>query len=102
MYWKRFRGRRRNFVTKPASSETAVKSVSIPDSIKTLHVGDTYDLNVVVEPSEQKKLIKYTTDQTKIVSINSDGQVTAEAQGIATVKATAGNKSDSIIINVEG
>ncbi|WP_229374780.1 Ig-like domain-containing protein [Staphylococcus aureus] len=70
--------------------------------MKTLKVGNTYNLNVVVEPSNQSKLLKYTTDQTKIVSINSDGQVTAEAQGIATVKATAGNKSDSITINVEG
>ncbi|HGZ9288402.1 TPA: Ig-like domain-containing protein [Staphylococcus aureus] len=101
MYWKRDRGYG-NFVTKPASSETAVKSVSIPDSIKTLKVGNTYNLNVVVEPSNQSKLLKYTTDQTNIVSINSDGQVTAEAQGIATVKATDGNKSDSITINVEG
>ncbi|HEK6808668.1 TPA: Ig-like domain-containing protein, partial [Staphylococcus aureus] len=49
----------------------------MPDSIKTLKVGDTYDLNVVVEPSNQSKLLKYTTDQTNIVSINSDGQVTA-------------------------
>ncbi|HDS2061675.1 TPA: Ig-like domain-containing protein [Staphylococcus aureus] len=68
----------------------------MPDSIKTLKVGDTYDLNVVVEPSNQSKLLKYTTDQTNIVSINSDGQVTAEAQGIATVKATVGNMSDTI------
>ncbi|HDA3086989.1 TPA: Ig-like domain-containing protein, partial [Staphylococcus aureus] len=51
----------------------------MPDSIKTLKVGDTYDLNVVVEPSNQSKLLKYTTDQTNIVSINRDGQVTAEA-----------------------
>ncbi|MFK3320062.1 Ig-like domain-containing protein [Staphylococcus aureus] len=70
--------------------------------MKTLKVGNTYNLNVVVEPSNQSKLLKYATDQTNIVSINSDGQVTAEAQGIATVKATAGNKSDSITINVEG
>ncbi|WP_409481495.1 Ig-like domain-containing protein [Staphylococcus aureus] len=70
--------------------------------MKTLKVGNTYNLNVVVEPSNQSKLLKYTTNQTNIVSINSDGQVTAEAQGIATVKATAGNKSDSITINVEG
>ncbi|HDJ5948652.1 TPA: Ig-like domain-containing protein [Staphylococcus aureus] len=73
----------------------------MPDSIKTLKVGDTYDLNVVVEPSNQSKLLKYTTDQTNIVSINSDGQVTAETQGIATVKATVGNMSDTITINVE-
>ncbi|HDC3313658.1 TPA: Ig-like domain-containing protein [Staphylococcus aureus] len=71
----------------------------MPDSIKTLKVGDTYDLNIVVEPSNQSKLLKYTTDQTNIVSINRDGQVTAEAQGIATVKATVGN--DTITINVE-
>ncbi|WP_440594549.1 hypothetical protein [Staphylococcus aureus] len=30
--------------------------------MKTLKVGDTYDLNVVVEPSNQSKLLKYTTD----------------------------------------
>ncbi|MGT2357588.1 hypothetical protein ACVPOS_15930 [Staphylococcus aureus] len=50
----------------------------------------------------QSKLLKYTTDQTNIVSINSDGQVTAEAQGIAQrSKATVGNMSDTITINVE-
>ncbi|RNH93548.1 Ig-like domain-containing protein [Staphylococcus aureus] len=85
----------------PASSGTAVKSVNIPDKIKTLHVGDTYDLNVVVEPSSQKKLIKYTTEQINVVSIDSEGQITAEAEGVATVKATAGNISDTITINVE-
>ncbi|MGF4032051.1 Ig-like domain-containing protein [Staphylococcus aureus] len=58
----------------------------MPDSFKTLKVGNTYDLNVVVEPSNQSKLLKYTTDQTNIVSINSDGQVTAEAPCCATVK----------------
>lgn len=78
-----------------------IKSVNIPDSIKTLKVGNTYDLNVIVEPSNQRKLVKYTIDQTNIVSINSDGQVTAEAEGIATVKATVGSMSDTITINVE-
>ncbi|HDA1816751.1 TPA: Ig-like domain-containing protein [Staphylococcus aureus] len=74
----------------------------MPDSIKTLKVGNTYDLSVVVEPSDQSKLLKYTTKQTDIVSISDDGQITAKSQGIATVTAIAGNKSDSITINVEG
>ncbi|ADI97624.1 hypothetical protein SAOV_1111 [Staphylococcus aureus subsp. aureus ED133] len=46
--------------------------------------------------------MKYTTKQTDIVSISDDGQITAKSQGIATVTAIAGNKSDSITINVEG
>ncbi|HDH6549546.1 hypothetical protein GZ142_09585 [Staphylococcus aureus] len=79
-----------------------MKSVDIPDSIKTLKIGNTYDLNVIVEPREQHKSLKYTTKQTDIVSLSDNGQITAESPGIATVTATAGNKSDSITINVEG
>nr|WP_269472238.1 Ig-like domain-containing protein [Staphylococcus aureus] len=80
----------------------SVKSVNIPESIKTMRVGEKYDLNVIVEPREQHKSLKYTTKQTDIVSLSDNGQITAESPGIATVTATTGNKSDSITINVEG
>ncbi|HEH0691063.1 TPA: hypothetical protein SGF29_001763 [Staphylococcus aureus] len=58
----------------------------MPDSIKTLKVGDTYDLNVVVEPSNQSKLLKYTTDQTNIVSINSDGKLLRKHKALLRLK----------------
>ncbi|EZY68687.1 Ig-like domain-containing protein [Staphylococcus aureus] len=82
-------------------SDKEIESVNIPDKVKTLHVGETYDLNVTVEPDSYKGLVKYTTSQSDVVSISEGGQITAESQGVATVKATAGNKSDSITINVE-
>ncbi len=67
-----------------------------------MRVGEKYSLSAVVEPSNQYIKLKYTTKQTDIVSISDDGQITAKSQGIATVTAIAGNKSDSITINVEG
>ncbi|WP_460994332.1 hypothetical protein, partial [Staphylococcus aureus] len=73
---------------------TAVKSDNIPYSIKTSKDSDTNDLNVVVDACNHSRILECTTDQPKIVSINRDCQVTAEAEAIATVKATLGNMSD--------
>ncbi len=54
----------------------------------TIHVGDAgTQLNVTLTPSDSKDVIKWTSDDEKVATVNSNGLVTAVGAGTCTITA---------------
>ena len=82
-------------------NEINVTSVVINKTSLTLDVGDTYYLSASVYPSNAtNKNVSWSSSNTSVVSVSSNGKVTAKREGVATITAKAGNKSDSILVYV--
>ena len=81
----------------------SVSSVTLPESSKELNVGDSYQLQPVVtmdDSSVYEGTIDYVSNAPTIASVDSDGLIHALAEGVATITASAGGKSASIVITV--
>ena len=70
---------------------------------KKLHLGDNLQLNPIFKPNEvTNDNVSYSSSDPSIVSVNSNGYVTANAAGTATVTVMTedGNKTDSVVFQV--
>ncbi len=76
-----------------AKTKVKVSSVTITQPTQktlTLHVGKTYQLKVKVAPSNAtNKSVTYKSSDSKIVSVNEVGKLTAKAKGTAKITVTA-------------
>ena len=61
--------------------------------------GDTYKLNYCISPSHDDPTIKWSSTNSNIISVSSDGTVSAKSIGTAIITATAGSVSDSVKIS---
>ena len=64
----------------------------------TLEVGETLQLNVTLEHSDED--IIYTSSNTSVATVNDTGLITAVAKGEATITAKAGDITDTIKVTV--
>ena len=64
----------------------------------TLEVGETLQLNVTLEHSDED--IIYTSSNTSVATVNDTGLITAVAKGEATITAKAGDLTDTIKVTV--
>ncbi|MEN1784458.1 MAG: Ig-like domain-containing protein [Bacteroidota bacterium] len=82
---------------------TAVSGVSIANCNGALNIGDSFDLNETVSPSNADDLsVSWSSSNTSAVSVNSSGVVTANAAGTATITVTTndGGFTDTCAITV--
>lgn len=91
--------------TKPVSAEpVTVKAtkIEIEENIETMYVGDTETLTATISPSNvTNKKITWKTSDKDIVTIDSNGKITAKKVGTAEITASTSNgKTSSIKINV--
>ena len=91
--------------TKPVSAEpVTVKAtkIEIEENIETMYVGDTETLTATISPSNvTNKKITWKTSDKDIVTIDSNGKITAKKVGTAEITASTPNgKTSSIKINV--
>ncbi|KAA1243387.1 Ig-like domain-containing protein [Aquimarina sp. RZ0] len=83
----------------------AVTGVSISDSNVSLNVGQTRDLNATVRPNNaSNKSVSWSSNNTNVATVNSNGLVTAKSNGTATITVTTqdGNKKATSRITVNG
>ena len=88
----------------PVVETVPVESVELTGSKTTLKVGETTQLEAKISPeTATNKGIKYTVSPEGVVSVSSNGLVTALKVGEATVTVTTvdGGKTDSITFKVE-
>lgn len=75
------------------SKKVSVRKVTITNPSKktlTLNVGKTYKLKVTVAPSKAtNKKVSFKSSNSKIVSVNSKGKLTAKKNGTAKITVTA-------------
>jgi len=84
----------------PNPPVTEIAGVTISLKTNNLEVGDERQLNSVVEPSEAPQDVSYSSSDNSIASVDESGLVTAIAAGQATITVSAGDKSDTAIVNV--
>lgn len=83
------------------STITKVTSVDINKSSLDLYVGEAYTLAVTINPTNAtNKTVTWSSSNTRIATVNSNGKVTAKRAGTATITATVDGKSDSIKVYV--
>lgn len=87
-----------------ATGDTAVTSVTLNKEILSLKVGETGKLSATVWPdSAADKSITWSSSNTDVASVISNGTVTAKKAGTAVITATATNgKSASCTVTVTG
>ena len=93
------------FEFKTKSVNVPVTSVTVTPSGKTLTVGKTVTLSVVVAPQNAtNKEVSWTSSNSSIASVDENGTVTAISPGTAVITATAGGENEvngRAIITVE-
>ncbi|SET54970.1 sugar-binding protein [[Clostridium] polysaccharolyticum] len=87
---------RENASTKPATK------VAINNKISSMAIGEKYDLNESYLPRKSKDSVNWTSNNTKVATVNKNGVVTAKANGTVkiTAKAVNGKGKDSVTIKV--
>lgn len=76
----------------PVTTSVPVSSVSITPNTKVMSVGSTYTLTVSISPGDAtNKTLTYTSSNTSVATVDSNGVVKAVSTGSATIKATSNN-----------
>ncbi|OZG53569.1 Bacterial Ig-like domain (group 2) [Pseudoscardovia radai] len=89
--------------TEMSCQTVTVNSVSIDQDDYTTDISagsTTKKLTATVDPSTAK--VSWSSSNSAVASVASDGTVTAKKAGSATITAKAGSKSDSITVTVTG
>lgn len=84
--------------------EIPVSSVSVYPETLTLGVGNTAKLSATVSPSNAgNKNVSWSSSNSSIATVDSNGTVTGVATGSCTITATtqSGNKTDTCIVTVQ-
>lgn len=79
----------------------AVKQMTI-EGTQEMRVGETQKLQLSITPTEARDTAKITwkSDNSDVLSVDSDGKVTAHQVGSATIRATTGNVTAKLTISV--
>lgn len=89
---------------KVSTKNIYITSLSPKDDNISLNVGDSKQLDVTASPSDAtNKEIKWSSNDTKIATVDNNGVVTGKAKGSTTIKAVAtdgSGKSTTIKISV--
>lgn len=76
------------------------ESIELSNSVLDMHVGESFDLNAQLFPSNTYDTVSFSSDNDRVVSVNELGEITAIRPGNATVYAKAGFLSASCRITV--
>ena len=75
-------------------------SVSISQSVDTMHPGETAVFSADISEHDPADVIEWTTGDQRILTVTSDGEVTAKGAGSTIVKASLGSCSVYASVNV--
>ena len=90
-------------VTPASSDPVAVTGVSLNKTSTTLTVGGSETLTATVQPSNAtNKAVNWSSNPTSVATVDSNGKVTAVAEGTATITVTTqdGNKTATCTVTV--
>ena len=86
---------RREYKQHPATG------ISLNKSTLTLTVSNDETLTANVTPTDADGSVTWSSSDTNVATVDSNGKVTAVAAGTATITATAGNKSATCTVTVK-
>ena len=76
----------------PISSGTSVKTISLNKNEDSVFVGDTTKLVASVLPKEANQKVEWTSLDTSIATVDSEGNITAKKAGTVIIRATTKGK----------
>ncbi len=81
---------------------TAITSLTVSPTSKTLKTGETVQLTATVTPADATEKVQWTSSNTDVATVNDTGLVTAKASGTVTitVKNSDGKKSATCVVDV--
>lgn len=83
------------------TDDVPVTSVSLNKTSLSLKVGESETLSVIIRPSNATdKTVIWTTSDSEVATVDSNGNVTAKKVGSATISATAGGRVASCSVEV--
>lgn len=77
-----------------------VESVTVSPKKNNLDVGGTRTLDATVKPSTAKQDVSFDSSDDAVATVDSNGKVTAVAEGEATITVTAEGETDTATVNV--
>lgn len=78
-----------------------VQSVSLNTTYSDLSVGDTIKLNATISPSNaENKNVKWTTSNSSVATVDSNGNVKGLKNGVATITVTTDDQAKTAICTV--
>lgn len=84
-----------------AAPEPQPEKIDVPEEI-TLGVGDTLQLDPVVEPADAVyEKLSYSSSKTKYAKVSADGLITAKKKGEAVVTVQAGSVTAQVAVHVK-
>ncbi len=86
--------------TKTATVEIAVSGVTLDKTSQYATIGESYTLTATVSPSDAAAEVEWSSSDTSLATVDSNGNVNAIAAGTVTITATAGGKSATCEITV--
>ena len=75
----------------PSNSNVEVKSITLNNTSLTMTAGATKQLVKTITPSNAKTTLKWSTNNSKVATVDANGKVTAKAKGTATITVTTAN-----------
>ena len=83
-------------------SVVPVAGITLNESVKTLHIGETLQLTATIEPANAtNKAYSWSTSDKSIATVNENGLVTALSEGSASITAMADdNEAITAICNI--
>ncbi len=91
-----------NIEVSVASADVAVESVTLDQTTATIQKGKTLTLKATVLPADATDAtVTWTSSKTDVATVDSDGVVTAVAEGTAIITAKAGEKSATCTVTVD-
>lgn len=86
------------------TDKIGVENISVSNNEQTLSVGETYSIEVNIEPSDaDDKSVTYSSNNNPVATVTDNGEVEAVKSGNATitVKSNDNNATDKVRIKVE-
>lgn len=81
----------------------AAQGITLSDkTAKTIYAGASVELSAVVTPENCTEKVKWSSDNEKIATVDSNGKVTGVADGTTTIRVSVGAYEDSCEVTVKG
>lgn len=90
------------YISKPITLTVNIpaESMTFNDDSITIRTGDTEKLSLTITPENANPNLTWTSNDTSVVTVDNEGNITGIKSGTTTITVTDGNLSATITINV--
>lgn len=79
---------------------TPAESITIDNGRESMYKGDSFTLTYTLKPSTTSVPVTFSSSNTSVATVDSNGKVTAIGKGESNITATCGDKTDSFKLKV--